>query len=502
MSIFSNLLKQKFKGYKHIYNTIDTSLPLKIKEQKNVAVIGGGIAGLATAAALGERGFAVTVYEKEKHLGGKIGAWPVKFEDGFQANVEHGFHAFFKQYYNLRNLMSKAGADKNLIPIDDYLIMMKDKQTFSFNRISKVPLANILSMTKTGLYSFADVIKNPKMSKLMALLQYDAEKTFEKFDHISFSDFIEKTSLPENMKIMFTTFSRAFFSEPQYMSMAELIKSFHFYFLSNDLGLIYDVLNDDFEYSVLNPIQKYLQKNNVVFQTGTEVKNLEIHNNSFLINDKKYDYLVIASDLKGTRKILSNIKSIEKNYPDFSRQMQQQKISQPYSVLRIWMDRDVPENLPYFIFTDAYKILDAVSLYHRFEKESADWANKNNGGVYELHSYALPDGLTDKTEIENMFLEEFYQYFPEMKSARILYKNLQIKDDFTAFHTGLYKNRPGVQTAVPNLYFAGDWVKIPTPAMLMEAASTSALFAANEILKSENLREEPVFTVPLKGILA
>ena len=54
------------------------------------------------------------------------------------------------------------------------------------------------------------------------------------------------------MRLVFNTFARAFFEEPDQISMAQLIKGFHFYFLSNDLGLIYDVLDDDFEFSLLN----------------------------------------------------------------------------------------------------------------------------------------------------------------------------------------------------------------------------------------------------------
>ena len=38
--------------------------------------------------------------------------------------------------------------------------------------------------------------------------------------------------------------------------------------------------------------------------------------------------------------------------------------------------------------------------------------------------------------------------------------------------------------------------------MLMEAACTSALLAANAILQKEGLRAEPVYSVPLKGLLA
>ena len=71
-----------------------------------------------------------------------------------------------------------------------------------------------------------------------------------------------------------------------------------------------------------------------------------------------------------------------------------------------------------------------------------------------------------------------------------------------AFHTNLYKNRPIVKTEVENLFLAGDWVKLENPAMLMEASTTSAMVAANSILKKERLKEEPVLSVPLKGIFA
>jgi hypothetical protein len=38
--------------------------------------------------------------------------------------------------------------------------------------------------------------------------------------------------------------------------------------------------------------------------------------------------------------------------------------------------------------------------------------------------------------------------------------------------------------------------------MLMEAACTSGLLAANAVLRRDGLREEPVESVPLRGLLA
>jgi len=135
------------------------------------------------------------------------------------------------------------------------------------------------------------------------------------------------------------------------------------------------------------------------------------------------------------------------------------------------------------------------------EKTSKEWVKKNGGGIFELHSYAVPDDFPE-VEIRNQFLKEFEDYFPEIKGYKIKYEHLQIKDDFTAFHTNLYKTRPQVKTEIENLFLVGDWVKLENPCMLMEAATTSSLYAANSIFNKEKLKEEPIFSVPLKGLLS
>jgi isorenieratene synthase len=63
-------------------------------------------------------------------------------------------------------------------------------------------------------------------------------------------------------------------------------------------------------------------------------------------------------------------------------------------------------------------------------------------------------------------------------------------------------HRPPVETEHSRLVLAGDWVALPVPAALMEAAVTSGLVAANAILRHEGVREEPVYSVPPRGLLA
>ncbi|MCY1009610.1 FAD-dependent oxidoreductase [Nannocystis pusilla] len=68
----------------------------------DVLVVGGGIAGLAAATILSERGARVTVLEPETFLGGRAGAWTDTLADGTRFEMERGFHAFFRQYYCAR----------------------------------------------------------------------------------------------------------------------------------------------------------------------------------------------------------------------------------------------------------------------------------------------------------------------------------------------------------------------------------------------------------------
>ncbi len=500
MSFLDRQIEKRLGGYIHQFNTIDVSLPEKLTTPKSAAIVGGGIAGLTSAIYLAERGFNVYIFEKNNYLGGKVGSWKVKFDDGYETNVEHGFHAFFRQYYNLKNLLTKIDAAKYLIPIDDYLILTKEHGNFSFKDIDKTPVKNILSMRKKGIYSYADAMFKMKGIELLALLKYEKDKTFKSYDDVSFEKFAEETKLPPAMRLMFTTFSRAFFAEPKYISMAELIKSFHFYFLSNDHGLIYDVLNDDFEKTFLDPSKKFIEDRGGQIFLESPVTAIEQVGDKFNVQGKIVDYVIVASDIPGTKRALQYSPFIKSKYPNFMKQIQEQKVSQRYAVLRIWTDKKLEGDYPFFIFTDALEILDSITIYHQMEKTSEEWVAQNGGGIYELHCYALPDDF-EESNVRDQFIKEFVEYFPEMKDAKIIYENLQVKEDFTAFHTGLNKNRPGPITEIDNFYIAGDWVKLPVPAMLMEAATTSAMIAVNDILKKEDLREEVIYTVPIKGLI-
>ena len=72
-----------------------------------VAVIGGGLAGLASAAALSSAGFEVAVYEARNFLGGRATSWPVGSED--VEVVDNCQHVLLRCCVNLLDLYKRLG---------------------------------------------------------------------------------------------------------------------------------------------------------------------------------------------------------------------------------------------------------------------------------------------------------------------------------------------------------------------------------------------------------
>src|SRR5580692_7469272 len=71
------------------------------------AVIGGGLAGLASAVALGGAGFEVDICEARSFLGGRATSWPVGSEDGEM--IDNCQHVLLRCCVNLLDLYRRLG---------------------------------------------------------------------------------------------------------------------------------------------------------------------------------------------------------------------------------------------------------------------------------------------------------------------------------------------------------------------------------------------------------
>lgn len=498
------LVRWRLGGYEQVHVAPDPGRPAQVDRTHRVVVVGAGIAGMAAATALSDRGVSVTLLDANTYLGGKLGSWPVSFADGTEATIDHGFHAWFGQYYNFNRFMQRLAAFERFERVTEYAILQPDGSKSSFAGVEPAPALNLIDLTLRGVYDWRDIVRDPMASKRMeALLRYDADTTFDRWDDVTFAEFARHANLSPELAVTFTSFTRAFFADPEKMSMAELIKSFHFYYLSHACGLEFVYPVEDYHHAILEPWRALMEEHGVDIRLSSPVRSLARKDGGWQLDGEWYDEVVLAAHIPGVKAILEGSPDLRTADPDLARRMGVITAGQRYAVIRVWLDKDLRDGLPMFTVTDRHDILDSVTTYHRYEKASREWVEARGGGsVLELHCYAIPDDLTDQDAIRERLLADLFVFFPELHGASILREVMQVRGDFPAFHRGLWRHRPTVQTAAPGIYLAGDWVKLPFPAMLMEAAYSSGVLAANHILEGLGVQQHRLTRVPMKGLMA
>jgi isorenieratene synthase len=404
------LIKRRLGGDLRRANTIDWSKPEHLRTEKRVAVIGGGLAGLTAAVTLARRGFSVTVLEANSYLGGKLGSWPVTLAPGRTVWVSHGFHAFFPHYFNVNRFLDSLDLRTHFKSIGDYVILAPGGEAVRFAGLDTTPVFNLLSLMRAGIFRLSDALRAPGRDLYGVFLEYDHHDTFARYDHLSFSDFDRLAKTPPRLKLAFNTFARAFFADEDKLSFAELLKSFHFDYLGQDGGLIYHYPTRDYEAAFLAPIRSELARHRALVRTGTRVSTLLRDGVGYTVDGERFDKVVLATDVVGASAVMSRARGFD---AALTERLAGLKPGQRYAVLRLWLDKDVRPDVPVFVITDRIAVLDAVTVFHRFEEETQADVAAHGGSVLELHCYAVPETLTE-AQVREALLDELVRFFPEL----------------------------------------------------------------------------------------
>ena len=89
----------------------------------DVAIIGGGIAGLACALALEHSGLSVAVFERDRQLGGRAASM---LDRTTGDTIDIGPHIVLSEYRNMLNMLSSFGRDADICWQDDLFITLLD----------------------------------------------------------------------------------------------------------------------------------------------------------------------------------------------------------------------------------------------------------------------------------------------------------------------------------------------------------------------------------------
>jgi isorenieratene synthase len=209
------------------------------------------------------------------------------------------------------------------------------------------------------------------------------------------------------------------------------------------------------------------------------------------------DYYVMAADVVGMKEIFREI-----DHP-VAKQVRNLAVADPFAVCRFWFDRDFEWQQSNFTSLSGYRLTDSITLYHRIQADYIDWAQRTGGSVVELHAYCYKEaGFPTQGDLFRTFQEELFTIVPALRSARLLHYEMVNQHNFSGYPPGSFRERPTTRSGIPNLFFAGDWVKIPFPCGLMERAVSSGLLAANHICQELGIQKRTLYTVHPVGLLA
>ena len=469
-----------------------------------VVVVGAGIAGLAAATGLAERGVAVDVVEVQDYLGGRVGGWADTLSDGSPAAMNRGFHAFFRQYYNLRALLRRSDSQlAALSPVADYPLIDGEGRTDTFQGLPTTPPWNALVFAlRSPTFRLRDLLSlDAKAAAPLAAVS--VPQTYQLLDDRDAATFLREINFPDAARhLAFEVFARSFFARPEALSAGELVTMFHIYFLGSSEGLIFDVANANFDVALWNPLRSYLQGLDVQFHTGVTVDNVAGAGaegrvvTSTTGRQFPADAVVLATDVAGLRDIVAASPGLgDAGWRD---RVAALKTAPPFVVLRLWLDRAVRADRAPFVGTGGREPLDNVSVVSRYETQAGEWAARTGGSVVELHAYSVSDQDSDEV-VRDALLKRMYELYPETVDATIVDERLLRRADCPRFAPGDFAARPGVTTPDPRVVLAGDGIRIDLPVALMERAATTGWSAANHLLAGFGLAGHPLQTVPNRG---
>ena len=481
-----------------------------VQTPKTVAVIGGGIAGLAAATGLAERGVDVTLYESTAQLGGRVRSWPVG-DDG--RNMSRGFHAFFRQYYNLRALLRRTDpALDRLTPVADYPLQTAAGLTDSFASIPRTPPLNLAAFVLNSPTFPLSGLAEVDLPSAFELIDLQFPESLHRYDNESAAQFLDRLHFPDGARhLALEVFARSFFAHPDDFAARELVTMFHTYFTGSAEGLLFDVPVDDFNTSLWDPLGEYLRQLGVTIHLNHPVDALHQADDdggwgvTSSTGTQAVDAVVLAADPRSSRELLAGLDTTGAAVEQLQDRASRRRNAPPFAILRLWLSAEVNPDRAAFLGTSGYTLLDNISVLERFEATAAQWTATHGGSVVELHAYAV-DGPADPDSAHGRgtrqaLLADMYQVYPETRDMTIVAEEYLLDDDCGLADLAPLHDHPEVTTDIPNLVLAGDWIRCDLPVALMERAATTGFQAANALLADWNVTGHDLASPPRQGLL-
>lgn len=472
-----------------------------------VAVIGAGVAGLSAACVLAERGVEVTLFEKDRWLGGRMGAWTEHFPSGESFEMPRSFPAIHRNYYNLRALFRRVDPQlASLKALEHYPVIDEDTEVEPFRALPTTAPLNLIALLRQTPWITLGDLRSIDSSVAKAMLEFDPRRSYRELDAMSASEWLERLRLPARARqLIFRVFARSLFNSADHVSAAEMIARLHFYFLGNPEGMCFDVLEEPASDVLWKPMERYLARHRVRVELGAEVERVDrdrlgavrVH-----VGGEKLDCdgAVFALSVPGLKTLFGASPDLQTD-AELRAQIESLDVSAPFAVVRSYWNVSAAESRPAFAVAEGLGSLDSIAIYDRFEGESRRLARRFGGSVVQMQAFGLDEG-TEPSAIRDELMGSLASRYAEFGRGTPIHIRSMVHRDQPGFAPGSHALRPRVVTPYGNVVLAGDFVKLPFPTALLERAAASGFLAANQLLDRWDVRGEGVWSIPPRGFMA
>lgn len=428
--------------------------PQAIPELKTVAVIGGGLAGLATALALGSAGHPVTVYEARPFLGGRATSYAVN-----DVTIDNCQHILLRCCANLQDFYRRLNVAEQIhFYREFYWIEPGGRISVMKRGFLPAPLHFTGSFAKLSFLTLAD--KMAVASGLLAV-KYEYGKRAD-LDQITMADWLrEKKQTPQAIERFWRqVLVSAINEELDKMAAAHGLQVLYLGFLANaqnyEMGVPSVPLGD------LYSSKAWKHYETVKFEYKSPIDRLEIVSGE-VRGPMHADAYVLAVPFE---RVSALAPELNLDLSAFTHS--------PITGIHLWFDRKITD-LPHATLLD----------------RTIQWMyNKQDGRHLQL-VVSASRSLTEmaRADVISLALKELAEFFPEVKNAKL--ERAHVVKEMRATYSaipGLEAVRPVQKTKIHNLFLAGDWTKTGWPAT-MEGAVRSGYLAAETITGRKYLQD-------------
>jgi phytoene dehydrogenase-like protein len=426
----------------------------------DLIVVGGGVAGLATATFSARAGKRVLVLEQSRELGGRA---RTKQQDGFLFN--QGPHALYRGGRGIEVLRELGIEVHGKMPQVSGAFAIREGRKYTFP-------AGMMSLLTTDLFGAAAKFEAAKF--LASILKVDAKPLLRK----TLREWVdERISHQQVRDFLFSAFRIATYTNaPNLISAGAAIEQLQKAFAKNVLYL------DGGWQTIVDGLVDAARGSEVQIETGVHVEHVCRNSAGSVIGVRLADgrvldapMIVVASSPEVAAKIVENGRE---------------------SSLGRWSDEAIPVKAA--CFDVALRYLPRPRAYYAFGIDRPHYLSVHSASarlapegeaLVHMAKYLSPedDDRPEATERELEGLLDLVQPgWRDALACRRFLPDMIVMNAMVTARSGGTEGRPGPEVKdIPGLYVVGDWVG--KEGLLVDASLASARSAAEHILQARNV---------------